>query len=528
MYSLFQSRLLRGTTVRKYISKRNSEGETHLHLVLRMRCPDEEFIREILDLGFPVNVKNDKGQTPLHYALMYKNSETLSIVKLLVDRGADLNDPFYGLENNNCPREVIEFLVEKGPSVEKLNKYGINTSLLHKALLMHNPFVVIKVLLDKGVDVHAVNPFGISALHIAARFKRKDVIKELLKKPNINIDAVDHQGYTPLLRAITSPESDFQTVKILLEAGADIRKETNLKEQPLHLAASTCNPKVIKLLLEYKAEINCLDKHGHSPLYTAVKDSVEFNRAAIKALLDGGATVFLPSETDSPLHVALGRHNRERSANAAERIRLLLKYALIELPRLEVGMLNAYIQHLQGELEYHNPCLGQFLERSRIVGVDNCPIDVILAYLAREDYTSYREVVLGMLTRKRLKKEFQQCEVYADADAIPYRRPRLARAAKVPESFSAKVPKRKARSAKNRKRAILDYYSLRQLLKYLPDEELANLLLAFRKPPDQNMVSFDYIHEVGMHGQYRKAEASIKHIIYYSNDNESHLFPHDI
>lgn len=242
MYSQVQKRLLGGKTVEEYISKRFWIGETNLHVVLRTRCPDESYIREILDLGFPVNVKNGKGQTPLHYALRYKNHGLFSIVKLLVDRGADLNDPpwIFALEKKRCPPEVIEFLIEKGPSIETLDKYGF--SWLHNALLLHNPFDVIKLLLNKGVNVNAVNPSGETALHVAARFKRKDVIKELLKKPNINIDVMDNEGYTPLHRAITSEKSDFQTVKMLLEAGADIRKETNLKEQPLHLAVTACNP----------------------------------------------------------------------------------------------------------------------------------------------------------------------------------------------------------------------------------------------------------------------------------------------
>lgn len=188
---------------------------------------------------------------------------------------------------------------------------------------------------------------------------------------------------------------------------------------------------------------------------------------------------------------------------------------------LEIEVFDVDIELLQGELKYHHPLLGDFLERCRQAGVDNCPIDEVLDYLALDDYTLYKEVVLGMLTRKKLKEKFRQCEVYTDTDLMPKLRPRLARAAKIPESFSAKVPKRKARSAKNRKRTNLDYYSLCQLLKYLPDEDLANLLIAFRKSPGQNIVSLDsFIQFMVTFVQNQNLEMIAKHAIYPFNPNE--------
>lgn len=86
----------------------------------------------------------------------------------------------------------------------------------------------------------------------------RQVIKELL----INIDLMaleqadkfgksktpferEFYGYTPLMLAVTSKESNLECIKIILNSGADYKKKDEFGNNLLHLAARTGNNKIL-------------------------------------------------------------------------------------------------------------------------------------------------------------------------------------------------------------------------------------------------------------------------------------------
>ena len=80
-----------------------------------------EIAKLLLERGADVRAKNNRGETPLHWA---KNVET---AKLLLDRGADVNaknnmgdTPLHLAKNV----EIAKLLIEKGADVEAKDKYG--------------------------------------------------------------------------------------------------------------------------------------------------------------------------------------------------------------------------------------------------------------------------------------------------------------------------------------------------------------------------------------------------------------------
>jgi ankyrin repeat protein len=130
-------------------------------------------------------------------------------------------------------------------------------------------------------------------LHDAVRSDDPEVIRSSIRS-GANLDEPDSWG-TPLALAVAKG-ADF-TVKLLLEAGADIEAATSSLaggEHPLHIAAKReSGASTVKLLISRGAQLNARDKDGRTPLIIAV---VAGNIDVAQVLLDAGANI---EEVDS-------------------------------------------------------------------------------------------------------------------------------------------------------------------------------------------------------------------------------------
>ena len=73
-----------------------------------------------------------EGSTPLHTAVARDRNDSFSVVKLLIERGADVNmaksyghTPLHDAALN-CRNEVVKFLLEKGADRYRRNEDGHN------------------------------------------------------------------------------------------------------------------------------------------------------------------------------------------------------------------------------------------------------------------------------------------------------------------------------------------------------------------------------------------------------------------
>lgn len=112
--------------------KTNELGETLLHRACIEGNTKE--VTRLLSKGHPVNQRDHCGWLPIHEACNFGYAE---IARLLIDAGADINDP--GGSNcggttplhdscSNCVPDVIRLLIERGSDVTKLDNDG-NTAI---------------------------------------------------------------------------------------------------------------------------------------------------------------------------------------------------------------------------------------------------------------------------------------------------------------------------------------------------------------------------------------------------------------
>lgn len=123
-----------------------------------------------------------------------------------------------------------------------------------------------------------------SSVHQSAASGDTEVLrKELTSNPKA-VSRKDSEGFTPLHVAASSGQ--VETVKLLLESGADLNARGLRGETPLLLAAGAGQAQVVEALLVAGADSNIATKEGRTPLHRA---AMEGNLEAVKALLKAGA-----------------------------------------------------------------------------------------------------------------------------------------------------------------------------------------------------------------------------------------------
>ena len=153
--------------------------------------------------------------------------------------------------------EMVEFLVQRGADVNRGDNEGWTP--LH-ATASCGFLSIAKFLLDHGANVSSVNNDGELAIDIS----ESDEMEELLQKE------IEQRGVDP-------EESRNREERVMIE---DARKWLNAKQfgdvchpktgaSALHVAAAKGYVRVMALLVQAEAPVNCQDLDGWTPMHAA-------------------------------------------------------------------------------------------------------------------------------------------------------------------------------------------------------------------------------------------------------------------
>ncbi|MGE0010490.1 MAG: ankyrin repeat domain-containing protein [Candidatus Babeliales bacterium] len=184
--------------------------------------------------------------------------------------------------------------------------------------LEDNNLIVINELLLQGVDANAKTNHG-SALHMAARWGSQETIKLLLEY-GANVHAQDFMQRTALHWAAC--KGTIEIIKLLLAAGADIHAQDYEGKTALHMVT---NKNSLDLLLSYGADIKAQDDYGNTPLHAiASGENAERTDApnlvkVVATLLERGADPHAVNNAYStPLFDAISSADSENWINPQE------------------------------------------------------------------------------------------------------------------------------------------------------------------------------------------------------------------
>lgn len=279
----------------------------------------------LTDAGILIDSQDDRSMTPLHIAA---NTSSTRAVRRLLQLGADPNLRNTDADGNGWSA-IFYAAVPKRPKfnnksiIKALVTYGAvvnctcvdQSTPLHLAIA-HGASHAARALVDCGADITARNAHGETVLHIAvlAGTEYNDLVPWLVEL-GADVNWTDgKKNETPIFYAVRGffhPQS-LEKVKQLIFHGANLHLKNLGGLTPLALAARSCYPGIIRVLLEQGASTKSRDIHGNSPLHNALElhhVNVKNVYHVVVLLIEHGADVNSRNELgQTPLHVAAAKN----------------------------------------------------------------------------------------------------------------------------------------------------------------------------------------------------------------------------
>ncbi|RPA98785.1 ankyrin [Choiromyces venosus 120613-1] len=159
-------------------------------------------------------------------------------------------------------------------TIQRLVKSGILDAVEFKlnAAVLSESAQVIGTLLECGVPADTRDGWGQTPLISAAIFGRKEVVKLLLERADIDVNARDIYGQSALDHTLGMCSRWGIAAILLKDARVDVNLRDELRQTPLHRAVSNGDAGALNVLLDCeRVDVNAEDQHHRSPLCTAAQ-----------------------------------------------------------------------------------------------------------------------------------------------------------------------------------------------------------------------------------------------------------------
>jgi len=278
----------------------DSDGNTLLHIACkRSRIPA---VKQLLMRGADLNVVNEKGKSPMHYAWQSANTELRRIVMDHVFEyyQAECFNKFVELRSYTMLCEVVS-----------VNDEDIHTNLCSTCRKLTPDacyFMIRRGMCDIGLSLASCCSSPCKAnltslLHIACRTWQKDTVKRLVDS-GADVNAVDCRGNTPLHLACCRGSESYDlcqsVIAMLLDKGARPNVVNYDAKTPLWCAFSKNDSKLVHWLILEKdfgvdSDVMCgCNIEGNTlVLMLAIDETDEF----LWKLVDSGARINVPPRT---------------------------------------------------------------------------------------------------------------------------------------------------------------------------------------------------------------------------------------
>ena len=311
----------------------NPEGQTALMLVARTGNLDAAKL--LIKEGASIDTREQWGQQT---ALMWASARRHpAIMDLLIREGADINAI-------SAVRDYNSHVTAEGRA-KRLDSGGL-TPLMYA--VRENCLSCVELLIDNDVDLNLTDPDGVSPLLLSILNTNWDIARRLIDA-GADVNQWDMFGQSPLIAVsgnrldaglkvdgILNQTDGFTIVTMLLDKGANPNMQLFYRPAktrggplsrgttPLIRAASNGDVELIKLLLEYGAEVDLPQADLQTPVSALAGSRANRNQLVegLEILVAAGAdvnTMAVPHHLQrafggTPLHYAV----RSRNSNVVE------------------------------------------------------------------------------------------------------------------------------------------------------------------------------------------------------------------
>jgi len=281
------------------------EGSTPIHAAAA--SGESEAVRFCVTHGADVNQTDGEGRTPLYVASEQGHVEAC---RALEELGADPTiKSLKGLSAVAVAGQAGQVGTIEAYIATSKAKGGKFDDELKLAIALANAYkqqAVVDLLIAAGFDPNAPDVQMVTPLHRAAGEGDTDTIKELLET-GAQVGVKDLEGMTPIFFAVRG--GHLEVAKFLVESNADLDEKRNDGRTVLAMAIEQNKSKdtaLVTKLLAMGCEPSTTDVRGITPLHLAVAKGDPGGEAIARMLAEAGADLnACRSDSRSVLHQAL-------------------------------------------------------------------------------------------------------------------------------------------------------------------------------------------------------------------------------
>lgn len=296
----------------------DTDGLSPLHSASRVGHND--VVKLLLTKCAKIEARVER-MTPLHFAVLGGHLKT---AQLLLDYNAEVEPQDSGgftviqgaVEFGHT--ELVKMLITRGANITTATNLELFQTACRKGFVE-----IVQILFDLGVDVNvSVSENHWTPLIWASRYGHVETVKFLIEK-GANLEARGKDMVTPLYCAVTN--GHIKAAQLLLDHNPDVDTRNIYDWTPLHSAVKEGYTELVTMLITKGANIATANENGVGPFYTACHEGfIEIARL----LFDVGVDVNIPTQEDqcTPLiaasecgHVEIAKFLLENGANVEAR-----------------------------------------------------------------------------------------------------------------------------------------------------------------------------------------------------------------